>query len=153
MLIVPTAGCPFHSSRPFSPIIIPIANTFISPPSPYHRHPGQSWTLKGCALFSAYTAGDVTTTKQVGKKNQIKVVSGEHAANMKILRALAEYLCSKDNPELRFRVIMALGFLVGAKALKSSYCTSWIWDSSFGGFCFNELRTVVFSKVGIATWR
>ena len=117
MLIVPTVGCPFHSSRPFPPIILPIANTLISPPSPYHRHPEQSWTLKGCALFSAYIVGDVTATKQVGKKNQIKVVSGEHAADMKILRAPAEYLCSKDNPELRFRVIMALGFLVGAKAL------------------------------------
>ncbi|KAJ9698927.1 hypothetical protein PVL29_007814 [Vitis rotundifolia] len=85
------------------------------PPSPYHRHP--SWTLKGYALFSTSTAGDVTATKQVGKKNQTEVVSDEHAADMKILRTLAKYLWSKDNPEFRFRVIMALGFLVGAKVL------------------------------------
>lgn len=87
------------------------------PPSPYHRHPEQGWTHKGYALFSTSTAGDVTATKQVGKKNQAKVVSDEHAADMKILRTLAKYLWSKDNPEFRFRVIMALGFLVGAKVL------------------------------------
>lgn len=42
---------------------------------------------------------------------------------MKILSTLAKYLWSKDNPEFRFRVIMALGFLVGAKVCFPS-CTS-----------------------------
>ncbi|MED6204420.1 ABC transporter B member 25 [Stylosanthes scabra] len=36
---------------------------------------------------------------------------------MKILRTLASYLWMKDNPEFRFRVVAALGFLVGAKVL------------------------------------
>ncbi|KAF3500255.1 hypothetical protein F2Q69_00044047 [Brassica cretica] len=38
-------------------------------------------------------------------------------ADMNILRTLAGYLWMRDNPEFRFRVITALGFLVGAKVL------------------------------------
>lgn len=50
-------------------------------------------------------------------KQQIKTVANSDMADMKILRTLAGYLWMRDNPEFRFRVITALGFLVGAKVL------------------------------------
>lgn len=39
----------------------------------------------------------------------------DQIADMKILRTLAKYLWLKDNVEFRFRVVLALGLLVGAK--------------------------------------
>lgn len=50
-------------------------------------------------------------------KQQTKTVANSDMADMKILRTLAGYLWMRDNPEFRFRVITALGFLVGAKIL------------------------------------
>ncbi|KAM7256912.1 hypothetical protein ACFE04_012653 [Oxalis oulophora] len=41
----------------------------------------------------------------------------EYVADIKILKTLASYLWMKDNVEFRFRVMAALGFLVGAKVL------------------------------------
>ncbi|KAJ6383240.1 hypothetical protein OIU76_000026 [Salix suchowensis] len=41
----------------------------------------------------------------------------QQIADTRILRTLASYLWMKDNPEFRFRVVLALGFLVGAKVL------------------------------------
>ena len=55
--------------------------------------------------------------KETDKPKQIKTVANSDMADMKILRTLAGYLWMRDNPEFRFRVITALGFLVGAKVL------------------------------------
>ncbi|XP_061946220.1 ABC transporter B family member 25, mitochondrial isoform X3 [Populus nigra] len=41
----------------------------------------------------------------------------QQVADTKILRTLASYLWMEDNPEFRLRVVLALGFLVGAKVL------------------------------------
>lgn len=49
------------------------------------------------------------STKPTSKGSESQV------ADMKILRTLASYLWMKDNSEFHLRVIMALGFLVGAK--------------------------------------
>ncbi|KAF5751298.1 ABC transporter B family member 25 mitochondrial [Tripterygium wilfordii] len=53
--------------------------------------------------------------------NKIKApATADHqrqVTDMKILRTLGSYLWMKDNLEFRFRVIAALGFLVGAKVL------------------------------------
>ncbi|CAK7323465.1 unnamed protein product [Dovyalis caffra] len=43
--------------------------------------------------------------------------SDQQVADMKILRTLASYIWMKDNPEFRLRVVLALGFLVGAKVV------------------------------------
>lgn len=83
----------------------------------------QNSTLDGrAALFSTSTkTDDGTTSKQIETQNQkttttiAKTSSGEQIADIKILRTLASYLWMKDNHEFRFRVIAALGFLVGAK--------------------------------------
>ncbi|XP_057954999.1 ABC transporter B family member 25, mitochondrial isoform X2 [Malania oleifera] len=55
----------------------------------------------------------------VGSRNQTTATAkGEQqVADMKILRTLTKYLWLKDNLEFRLRVIMALGFLIGAKVL------------------------------------
>ncbi|PIA59668.1 hypothetical protein AQUCO_00400515v1 [Aquilegia coerulea] len=78
---------------------------------------------KGYALFSTST-GDVrgTNTNQVVKKQtETNIVkkgnSEEQIADINILRTLAKYLWLKDNYEFRFRVVLALGLLVGAKVL------------------------------------
>lgn len=86
----------------------------------------QSSTLdgNGRALFSTSTKTDdgtaakKTDTAQNQKTSAssfAKSPTGEHIADTKILRTLASYLWMKDNLEFRFRVIAALGFLVGAK--------------------------------------
>lgn len=68
-------------------------------------------------LFSTATPNpDQAATKS----KEIKPASSDSdsaMADMKILRTLAGYLWMRDNPEFRFRVIAALGFLVGAKVL------------------------------------
>ncbi|KAL8258862.1 hypothetical protein R6Q59_026815 [Mikania micrantha] len=45
------------------------------------------------------------------------VAKGEQITNAKILGTLAKYLWMKDNMEFRFRVLTAMGFLVGAKVM------------------------------------
>lgn len=69
--------------------------------------------VNGQALFST-SSKDVTPNKTA---KVIKKVANEQAADMKILRTLAKYLWLKDNLEFRLRVILAMGFLIGAKVL------------------------------------
>ncbi|KAF5190354.1 Abc transporter b family member 25 protein [Thalictrum thalictroides] len=75
---------------------------------------------KGYALFSTST-GDVRGTNQVVKQTETNIVkkgnSEEQIADINILRTLAKYLWLKDNYEFRFRVVLALSLLVGAKVL------------------------------------
>ncbi|KAF1868830.1 hypothetical protein Lal_00048109 [Lupinus albus] len=75
-------------------------------------------TLGGRALFSTSTkADDGSASKKTSASTIAKSPQGENIADMKILRTLASYIWMKDNLEFRFRVIAALGFLVGAKVL------------------------------------
>ncbi|KAG6570613.1 ABC transporter B family member 25, partial [Cucurbita argyrosperma subsp. sororia] len=74
--------------------------------------------LNGRLVFSTASANGSDAAspggqgiKHVGKGSESQV------ADTKILRTLASYLWMKDNSEFRFRVVMALGFLVGAKIL------------------------------------
>lgn len=77
---------------------------------------------RGHAFFST-AANNATDTKQIGAGKPIqkdpvkKGASEEQIADMRILRTLAKYLWLKDNIEFRFRVLIALGLLVGAKIL------------------------------------
>ncbi|KAL2225455.1 UNVERIFIED_CONTAM: ABC transporter B family member 25 [Sesamum indicum] len=69
----------------------------------------------GHALFSteakpATKQEQTTTLKRIG-------ASGEQVADTKIIATLAKYLWMKDNVEFRFRVIAALGLLIGAKVV------------------------------------
>ncbi|KAH7677634.1 Cadmium-transporting ATPase protein [Dioscorea alata] len=79
--------------------------------------------LKGHALFSTSTS-DVTaarpvggTTKQVQNEPGKNLSTDEQIADMKILSTLAKYLWLKDNPEFRYRVLLAFALLVGAKVI------------------------------------
>ncbi|KNA16021.1 hypothetical protein SOVF_092970 [Spinacia oleracea] len=72
--------------------------------------------LKGYALLST-SSGDVNGAKQVVKQNISRDAKVDQIPDMKMLTTLVKYLWSKDNLEFRFRVIAALGFLVGAKVL------------------------------------
>lgn len=82
----------------------------------------QRYLHKGNALFST-SAGDMSTKPAGGAGKQPKSdiarkeSPDEQIADTKILRTLAKYLWLKDNAEFRFRVVMALGLLVGAKVL------------------------------------
>lgn len=74
----------------------------------------------GYSLLSTSTGSDLVgknqDTKQRGKATAVKKGDPEeHVADTKILRTLVKYLWMKDNPEFRWRVIAALGFLVGGK--------------------------------------
>ncbi|KAK7321438.1 hypothetical protein VNO77_32086 [Canavalia gladiata] len=87
-------------------------------PKPYLPQP--SSTLDGRALFSTSTSTKTDDGSQSQKAASTVAKSpppGGQVADMKILRTLASYLWMKDNPEFRFRVIAALGLLVGAKVL------------------------------------
>ncbi|KAI4307761.1 hypothetical protein L6164_030910 [Bauhinia variegata] len=106
-----------------------LSDSSSSAPSLYGRLnrpslPQPSSTLDGQALFSTSTkTDDGTASTQHETKNPkptttiVKAPAGEQVADTKILRTLASYLWMKDNFEFRFRVIAALGFLVGAKVL------------------------------------
>lgn len=74
----------------------------------------QRINLKGYALLST-SSGDVNGAKQVVKQNISRDAKVDQIPDMKMLTTLVKYLWSKDNLEFRFRVIAALGFLVGAK--------------------------------------
>ncbi|KAH0906735.1 hypothetical protein HID58_038562 [Brassica napus] len=94
----------------------PAINAFLSDPSPI-RLVQRNSMVNGRLLFSTSTP---KPDQEANKSKQIKTVALESEsamADMKILRTLAGYLWMKDNPEFRFRVITALGFLVGAKVL------------------------------------
>lgn len=68
-------------------------------------------------------AGDGKPRNQEGSESKTaeitKGTSADQVADMKILRTLAGYLWMRDNPEFRYRVIAALGLLVGAKVSDS----------------------------------
>ncbi|CAH2069548.1 unnamed protein product, partial [Thlaspi arvense] len=98
----------------------PAINAFLSDPtsspSPI-RFVQRSSMVNGGVQFSTSTPNpnqDATKSKQIKKTSSD---SESAMADMKILRTLAGYLWMRDNPEFRFRVITALGFLVGAKVL------------------------------------
>ena len=98
----------------------PAINAFLSDPSPSQSQSPirfvqrSSMVNNGRLLFST---SPPKPDKETDKPKQIKTVANSDMADMKILRTLAGYLWMRDNPEFRFRVITALGFLVGAKVL------------------------------------
>ncbi|KAK3188569.1 hypothetical protein Dsin_028130 [Dipteronia sinensis] len=80
-------------------------------------------TLNGRLLYSTssnkdeHASAKSASAKSASAKIASEISASEQAADMKILRTLASYLWMKDNFEFRYRVIAALGFLVGAKIL------------------------------------
>nr|VDD32540.1 unnamed protein product [Brassica oleracea] len=89
----------------------PAINAFLSDPSPI-RLVQRNSMVNGRLLFSTSTPKpDQEANKSVASESESAM------ADMKILRTLAGYLWMRDNREFRFRVITALGFLVGAKVL------------------------------------
>lgn len=96
----------------------PAINALLSDPYPSPvRSVQRSSMVNGSVQFSTSTPNP---DQGANKSKQIKKTSLESEsamADMKILRTLAGYLWMRDNPEFRFRVITALGFLVGAKVL------------------------------------
>ncbi|GAB4824843.1 ABC transporter B member 25 [Ancistrocladus abbreviatus] len=77
----------------------------------------QGSSFKGYALLSTST-GNLTGSKQVSSQNVSNATAkGDQVADIKILSTLAKYLWLKDNLEFRLRVMIAFGFLVGAKVL------------------------------------
>lgn len=76
----------------------------------------QGSMLNGRLVFSTSTANGSDAASPSGKSiKPVSKGSDSQMADTKILRTLASYLWMKDNAEFRLRVIMALGFLVGAK--------------------------------------
>ena len=76
--------------------------------------------MNGRSLFSTSSSDNGDQKDDVKKQGKAstavtKGIPGEQVADIKILRTLAGYLWMKDNPEFRWRVMAALGFLVGAK--------------------------------------
>ncbi|KAK3025838.1 hypothetical protein RJ639_041286 [Escallonia herrerae] len=109
------------SSGRRAPYFFKRTNAFLSdfPPSPPQK-PGAM--TNGYAMVSTSTSGDATGTKKPAKQDQTTAVTkGEDAeeqvSNATILHTLAKYLWMRDNLEFRFRVLAALGFLIGAKVL------------------------------------
>lgn len=84
------------------------------------RSPEQGSMPNGYSLYSTSTGNEVVSRKQGTKQGEKATVvkagdPEEQVADTKILRTLVKYLWMKDNPEFRWRVIAALGFLVGGK--------------------------------------
>ncbi|XP_038900899.1 ABC transporter B family member 25, mitochondrial isoform X1 [Benincasa hispida] len=110
----------FSSCKPNSNPLSRV-HAFLSDPSSSSSTKGSKsgFMLNGRLVFStSSTNGSDAASSPSGKS--IKPVSKQsesQVADTKILRTLASYLWMKDNSEFRFRVIMALGFLVGAKIL------------------------------------
>lgn len=74
--------------------------------------------LNGRLLFSSSASSSNDDDKSQNKASSASAVSEKRQiTDMKILQTLAGYLWMKDNLEFRLRVMMALGFLVGAKIL------------------------------------
>lgn len=72
--------------------------------------------LNGRLVFSTSTANGSDAASPSSKSiKPVSKGSESQVADTKILRTLASYLWMKDNSEFRVRVVMALGFLVGAK--------------------------------------
>ncbi|PWA86326.1 ABC transporter of the mitochondrion 3 [Artemisia annua] len=96
-------------------------NAFLSDYShhPQHHHVRNSGSIpKGYASLSTSSGDDAKTTKQNKKEEETNLVTkGDKINNAKILSTLAKYLWMKDNTEFRLRVLIAMGFLVGAKVM------------------------------------
>ncbi|KAG6751423.1 hypothetical protein POTOM_045961 [Populus tomentosa] len=99
-------------------------NAFLSNPAsssstPPFRPPNS--VLNGHALFSTMSApkdkDGVANKAPPSSATTATNKSDQQVADTKILRTLASYLWMEDNPEFRLRVVLALGFLVGAKVL------------------------------------
>lgn len=92
-------------------------NAFLSDYS--HHHVRKSGSIpKGYASLSTSSGDDTKTTKQTKKDEETNLVTkGDKINNAKILSTLAKYLWMKDNTEFRLRVLIAMGFLVGAKVM------------------------------------
>ncbi|XP_050371734.1 ABC transporter B family member 25, mitochondrial [Argentina anserina] len=75
--------------------------------------PGASSSSDGRAARLSTAAPDRTNPRPVVAKK----APGEQVGDVQIFRTLASYLWMRDNYEFRLRVLMALGFLVGAKVL------------------------------------
>lgn len=92
---------------------------------------------RGHALFSTSTSEMAARMPVDGAGNKIQydVAKKESADNQitdtKILRTLAKYLWLKDNLEFRFRVVLALGLLVGAKVWTKLICVLSFTSSFF----------------------
>ncbi|GMH12637.1 hypothetical protein Nepgr_014478 [Nepenthes gracilis] len=113
--------------------ISPIANFCGHPQSFLSDSPssGQRRSILPCetplgtqgARFKGYALLSTSTTNAVGSKLLTEqnltnpAAKAEKVADIKILRTLGKYLWLKDNLEFRLRVMIALGFLVGAKVL------------------------------------
>ncbi|KAG5567115.1 hypothetical protein RHGRI_002624 [Rhododendron griersonianum] len=104
-----------------NPHLLKRINGFLSdsPPRP-PQIPGSM--PNGYSLYSTSMGSEVVSRKQGTKQGEKATVvkvgdPGEQVADTKILRTLVKYLWMKDNPEFRWRVIAALGFLVGGKVL------------------------------------
>ncbi|KAI3829911.1 hypothetical protein L1987_04042 [Smallanthus sonchifolius] len=92
-------------------------NAFVSDSSPAPlRKPGSM--PNGYASLSTSSGNDANGKKLNKKGEETNLVTkGEQINNAKILSTLAKYLWMKDNTEFRFRVLTAMGFLVGAKVM------------------------------------
>ncbi|KAF7153530.1 hypothetical protein RHSIM_Rhsim01G0244900 [Rhododendron simsii] len=104
-----------------NPHLLKRINGFLSdsPPRP-PQIPGSM--PNGYSLYSTSMGTEVASRKQGTKQGEKATVvkaghPEEQVADTKILRTLVKYLWMKDNPEFRWRVIAALGFLVGGKVL------------------------------------
>ncbi|CAL5333898.1 unnamed protein product [Camellia sinensis] len=116
----------YHRCNPWdvsrtTPFFFKHLNGFLSDTPPRPPQPPGSMP-NGFALFSTLAGSDAVGRKQGAKQEQTTTVakrgaSGEQVADTKILRTLVKYLWLKDNLEFRLRVVIALGFLVGAKVL------------------------------------
>ncbi|TXG46829.1 hypothetical protein EZV62_026123 [Acer yangbiense] len=95
-------------------------SAFLSDSASASRPPHQAIrsTLNDRLLYSTSSNKDENASaKSASVKIASEISASEQAADMKILRTLASYLWMKDNFEFRYRVIAALGFLVGAKIM------------------------------------
>ncbi|KAK9069061.1 hypothetical protein SSX86_013177 [Deinandra increscens subsp. villosa] len=92
-------------------------NAFVSDSSPTPLNKSGSMP-NGYASLTTSSGNDAkgkTLNKNGEETNLVK--KGERINNAKILSTLAKYLWMKDNMEFRFRVLTAMGFLVGAKVM------------------------------------
>lgn len=95
----------------------------------------QSSPPSGYALFSTEAA---PAPKQEKKSPLTKSEdAGANVAQTRIIATLAKYLWMKDNSEFRFRVLAALGLLIGAKV---NNCEYFVIDS----YVFRWLHFVFF---------
>ncbi|KAK1412706.1 hypothetical protein QVD17_34169 [Tagetes erecta] len=89
-------------------------NAFVSD---FSSNPPQKPGSVPNGFASLTTSSGAQGIKNDKKDEKNLVTKGEEISNTKILGTLAKYLWMKDNMEFRFRVLAALGFLVGAKVM------------------------------------